>query len=107
MTALENFQEYTSHCPKQYPYNNKLRREHKATISKAMRQKREDEIFRYIMSSEMLNVTQAYVEELMNQYFDNLYKDFVEFKDLELGDAVHYTVNLDEEGFRYEYNRNL
>ena len=99
MTALENFQEYTSHCPKQYPYNNKLRREHKATISKAMRKKREDEIFRYIMSSEMLNVTQAYIEELMNQYFDNLYKDFVEFKDLELGDAVHYTVNLDEEGF--------
>ena len=107
MTALENFQEYTSHCPKQYPYNNKLRREHKATISKAMRKKREDEIFRYIMSSEMLNVTQAYVEELMNQYFDNLYKDFVESKDLKLGDAVHYTVNLDEEGLRYEYNRNL
>ena len=107
MTALENFQEYTSHCPKQYPYNNKLRREHKATISKAMRKKREDEIVRYIMSSEMLNVTQAYVEELMSQYFDNLYKDFVEFKDLELGDAVHYTVNLDEEGLRYEYNRNL
>ena len=107
MTALENFQEHTSHCPKQYPYNNKLRREHKATISKAMRKKREDEIFRYIMSSEMLNVTQAYVEKLMSQYFDNLYKDFVEFKDLELGDAVHYTVNLDEEGLRYEYNRNL
>ena len=107
MTALENFHEYTSHCPKQYPYNNKLRREHKATISKAMRKKREDEIFRYIMSSEMLNVTQAYVEKLMSQYFDNLYKDFVEFKDLELGDAVHYTVNLDEEGLRYEYNRNL
>ena len=99
MTALENFQEYTSHCPKQYPYNNKLRREHKATISKAMRKKREDEIFRYIMSSEMLNVTQAYVEELMNQYFDDLYKDFVESKDLKLGDATHYTVNLDEEGF--------
>ncbi len=39
MTALEKFQEYTSHCPKQYPYNNKLRREHKATISKAMRKK--------------------------------------------------------------------
>ena len=107
MTALENFQEYTSHCPKQYPYNNKLRREHKATISKAMRKKREDEICRYIMSSEMLNVTQAYVEKLMSQYFDTLYKDFVEFKDLELGDAVHYTVNLDEEGLRYEYNRNL
>ena len=97
MTALENFQEYTSHCPKQYPYNNKLRREHKATISKAMRKKREDEIFRYIMSSEMLNVTQAYVEELMSKYFDRLYEDFVEFKNLELGDVVHYTVNLDEE----------
>lgn len=107
MAALENFQEYTSHCPKQYPYNNKLRREHKATISKAMRKKREDEIFRYIMSSEMLNVTQAYVEELMSQYFDKLYEDFVELKDLKLGDAVHYTVNLDEEGLRYEYNRNL
>ena len=107
MTALENFQEYTSHCPKQYPYNNKLRREHKTTISKAMRKKREDEIVRYIMSSEMLNVTQAYVEELMSQYFDKLYEDFVEIKDLKLGDAANYTVNLDEEGFRYEYNRNL
>ena len=107
MTALENFQEYTSHCPKQHPYNNKLRREHKTTISKVIRKKREDEIFRYIMSSEMLNVTQAYVEELMSQYFDKLYEDFVEIKDLKLGDAAHYTVNLDEEGFRYEYNRNL
>ena len=97
MTALENFQEYTSHCPKQYPYNNKLRREHKTTISKVIRKKREDEIFRYIMSSEMLNVTQAYVEELMSKYFDRLYEDFVEFKNLELGDVVHYTVNLDEE----------
>ena len=97
MTTLEKFQEYTSHCPKQYPYNNKLRREHKATINRAMRKKREDEIFRYIMSSEMLNVTQAYVEELMSKYFDRLYEDFVEFKNLELGDVVHYTVNLDEE----------
>ena len=59
------------------------------------------------MSSEMLNVTQAYVEELMGQYFDKLYEDFVEIKDLKLGDATHYTVNLDEEGLRYEYNRNL
>lgn len=107
MTALENFQEYTSHCPKQYPCNNKRRREHKATISKAMRKKREDEIFRYIMSSEMLNVTQAYIEELMSQYFDKLYEDFVEIKDLKLGDAAHYTANLDEEGLQYEYNRNL
>ena len=69
MTALEKFQEYTSHCPKQYPYNNKLRREHKVTISKAMRKKREEEIFRYLRSSEMFDATEAYFEELMNQHF--------------------------------------
>lgn len=92
MTALEKFQEYTSHCPKQYPYNNKLRREHKATISKVMRKEREEEIFRYLMSSEMLDVTEAYVEELMNQHFNEIYKEFVDYKDLELGDANCFTI---------------
>lgn len=92
MTALEKFQEYTSHCPKQYPYNNKLRREHKATISKAMRKKREDEIFRYLRSAEMFDATEAYVEELMSQHFDEIYQEFVGYKDLELGDANCFTI---------------
>lgn len=97
MTALEKFQEYTSHCPKQYPYNNKLRREHKATISKAMRKKREEEIFRYLMSSEMLDVTEAYVEELMSQHFDEIYKEFLGYKDLELGNANEYILDINKE----------
>lgn len=97
MTALEKFQEYTSHCPKQYPYNNKLRREHKVTISKAMRKKREEEIFRYLMSSEMLEVTEAYVEELMSQHFDEIYQEFVGYKDLELGNANEYILDINKE----------
>lgn len=97
MTTLEKFQEYTSHCPKQYPYNNKLRREHKATISKAMRKKREDEIFRYLRSAEMFDVTEAYVEELMSQHCDEIYQEFVGYKDLELGDANEYILDINKE----------
>ena len=92
MTTLEKFQEYTSHCHKQYPYNNKLRREHKATINTATRKKREDEISRYLRSSEMFDVTEAYFEELMSQHFDEIYKEFVDYKDLELGDASCFTI---------------
>ncbi len=40
----------------------------------------------------MFDATEAYFEELMNQHFDEIYKEFVGYKDLELGNANCFTI---------------
>lgn len=42
--AVNNLTEHIKKCPKKYPRNNELRRQHKATVGKKLRQKRAKEI---------------------------------------------------------------
>ena len=80
--AVNNLTEHIKKCPKKYPRNNELRRQHKATVGKKLRQKRAKEIQNYMRSSFTFKFLEQVVKEEMERKLPSFFENFVDYKNL-------------------------
>ena len=95
--TIEKLKQYADNCPKMYPCNNELRRQHKATIGRKLRCKKAEEIRHYTLNSHSFELLELAAEELMRQALSGLCSDFVDYESLNLGTRNEFFVDQTKE----------
>lgn len=86
--------ECINNCPKQYPSNNQLRRDHHATIPKWMRRKRQREIDDYLYRRFFILAEEIIESQIREKCKDSgLFERFVNVNDLAFVDKSIYEGN--------------
>lgn len=83
INTTEKLNQYLNNCPQRYPCNNELRRQHKHTIGRKLRYKRELEIRNYLLNSYCFEFVEHEINKQIKENINENYLNFVDYREIE------------------------